>query len=44
MALHKATAVPTFPPFPKIDILGLPPTVRMILITDDIPGDRNNSE
>jgi hypothetical protein len=43
-AFDNATAVPTIPPFPNIEVLGLPQTLRMIAITVDIPGDRNSSE
>ena len=43
-ALHNATAVPTIPPLPNMEVLGLPQTLRIIAITVDIPGDRNNSE
>jgi hypothetical protein len=43
-ALERATAVPTIPPLPNIDVLGLPQTFNMIAITVDIPGDRKSSE
>lgn len=43
-ALDNATAVPTIPPLPNIEVLGLPQTLMIIAITVQIPGDRNSSE
>jgi hypothetical protein len=43
-ALDNATAIPTMPPFPNIEVLGLPLTLMSIAIIDESPGDRNNSE
>jgi hypothetical protein len=43
-AFDKATAVPTIPPLPNIEVLGLPQTFINIARTVEIPGERNSSE
>lgn len=43
-ALESATAVPTIPPLPNIEVLGLPQTLMRIASTVEIPGERNSSE
>lgn len=43
-ALERATAVPTIPPLPNMEVLGLPQTLIIMEITVEIPGDRNSSE
>lgn len=43
-ALEKETAAPSIPPFPKMAVLGRPPTFRMMDTTVEMPGERNNSE
>lgn len=42
--LESATAVPTIPPLPNMEVLGLPWTFNMMDMTVEIPGDRNSSE
>jgi hypothetical protein len=41
---ESATAVPTIPPLPNMEVLGLPWTLSMIDMTVEIPGDRKSSE
>jgi hypothetical protein len=43
-AFDSPTAIPTIPPFPKIDVLGLPQTLMRMAIIVGIPGERNISE
>jgi hypothetical protein len=42
--LERATAVPTIPPLPNIEVLGLPYTFKTIDMTVEIPGERKSSE